>query len=237
MPDWPGWDSLDAVTRIHSWAEASGIVLLGLLVVAEVITFKYSGRKDALVEAQQSAEKRSHDDEMARIHLETARLSAEAETAKAAIASADADAAKANERAAELKLALEREIAARQPRKITPEQHAAIVKYLANAAPKGEIVVVWKLFDEEAEQFGKQVISVLNDAGFQAKGGQGALSFGIPGAWIVVRDLAKLRTTPNPIGAIQGAFRDICGITLDGQQRTDPFPDLGEVVIAIGAKP
>jgi hypothetical protein len=35
----------------------------------------------------------------------------------------------------------------------------------------------------------------------------------------------------------QGAFRQICGIEMDGQQRQDSFPDLAEVVIAIGAKP
>jgi len=124
-----------------------------------------------------------------------------------------------------------------QPRTITPEQRARIIAYLAPVAPKGEVVVVWKLFDEEAWQFGKQVISVLNDAGFQAKEGQGPMSFGIAGAWIVVRDLAKLSEAPNPAGAIQAAFRQICGIEMDGQQRQDPFPDLGEVVIAIGAKP
>ena len=63
------------------------------------------------------------------------------------------------------------------------------------------------------------------------------MTFGERGAWIVVRDLAKLGITPNPAGAIQGAFRDILRIQFDGQQRKDPFPDLGEVVIAIGAKP
>jgi hypothetical protein len=124
-----------------------------------------------------------------------------------------------------------------QPRTITPEQRAKIIAFLAPITPKGEVVVIWKLYDEEAEQFGKQVISVLNDAGFQAKEGAGPMSFGNTGAWIVVRDLAKLNKVPNPAGAIQAAFRQVCGIEMNGQQRQDPFPDLAEVVIAIGAKP
>jgi hypothetical protein len=174
-----------------------------------------------------------------------AGLEKEAEQAREGIATANAEtaranesAAKANERTAELKLALEREIAARQPRTITPEQHSQIVAYLNNvSAPKGEIIVLWKLFDEEAEKFAKQVIAVLKDAGFDTKQGDGPMTFGERGAWIVVRDLQRYKTTPTAIGAIQGAFRDILHVQLDGSQRTDPFPDLGEVVIAIGAKP
>lgn len=72
MPDWPGWDSLGTVSRIHSWTEFSGIILLGLLVIAEAITWRYSARKDFLTEQQQTTEKRQHDDEIARLHLDTA---------------------------------------------------------------------------------------------------------------------------------------------------------------------
>jgi hypothetical protein len=157
---------------------------------------------------------------------------ANAETAKA-----NETAAKANERAAELKLALEREIAARQPRTINPVQHTQIVKFLQTVAPKGAVIVVWKLFDEEAEQFGKQVIAVLKDGGFDASEGHGPMTFGVRGAWIVVRDIQPLKTAPSAVGAIQSAFRDILHIEFDGVQRKAPFPDLGEVVIAIGAKP
>src|SRR5262249_33888417 len=146
-------------------------------------------------------------------------------------------AAKANERAAELKLALEREVAARQPRTINPEQRAQIVSFISRASPKTEVIVLWKAFDEEAEKFGKQVLEVLVAAGFPAKQGDGPLSFGERGAWIVVRDINRFGTTPNAIGAIQAAFRNVLHIELDGVQRKDPFPDLGEAVIAIGAKP
>jgi hypothetical protein len=62
------------------------------------------------------------------------------------------------------------------------------------------------------------------------------MGFSERGQWIVVRDLPKLETAPNAIGAIQSAFRDILNLDFNGVQRKDPFPDLGEVVIAIGAK-
>jgi hypothetical protein len=108
---------------------------------------------------------------------------------------------------------------------------------LRNVSPKGEIVVGWKLFDEEAEQFAKQIIFALNEAGFAAKEGNGPLSFGQKGAWIIVRDLKAAQTAPTPIGAVQGAFRDILHIDMQGVPRADAFPDLGEFVVAIGGKP
>ncbi len=88
IPDLPGWDSLPAVTRYHGWAEMAGIVFVALLVVAEIVAYKYGHRKDHLAEQQQIATNQRHDEEMARLHL---------------------DAAQANERAAGLALALERE--------------------------------------------------------------------------------------------------------------------------------
>jgi hypothetical protein len=175
----------------------------------------------------------------ARADVEKAAIEANSkiEEAKADTAKAVAETAKANERTAELKLALEREIAERQPRTISANQHAAIVQYLRNVSPKGEIVVGWKLFDEEAEQFAKQIIFALNEAGFAAKEGNGPLSFGQKGAWIIVRDLKAAQTAPTPIGAVQGAFRDILHIDMQGVPRADAFPDLGEFVVAIGGKP
>jgi hypothetical protein len=66
----------------------------------------------------------------ARADVEKAAIEANSkiEEAKADTAKAVAETAKANERTAELKLALEREIAERQPRTISANQHAAIVQ-------------------------------------------------------------------------------------------------------------
>jgi hypothetical protein len=126
-----------------------------------------------------------------------------------------------------------------QARLISQEQRTRLVAFLSKANPKGEIEVIWKRADPEAEQFGKQIIAVLGEAGFKAIAVTSPTSFDVTGtgAWIVARDLARLQKEPNAVGAIQNAFRDICGIFMDGIQRKDPFPDLGEVVIAVGVKP
>jgi hypothetical protein len=73
IPDLPDWDSLPAVTRFHNWAEMAGIVFLALLVVAEVVSYKYGHRRDILTGQQQTATDKRHDDEIARVHLETAQ--------------------------------------------------------------------------------------------------------------------------------------------------------------------
>jgi hypothetical protein len=105
--------------------------------------------------------------------IEIAQLGKEAEKARAAIAQSEAEtgnaneaAAKANERTVELKLALEEEIAARQPRHINPQQYAQLQAALTKIADKGEITLSWKLFDEEAERFGRQILQELIDSGF-----------------------------------------------------------------------
>jgi hypothetical protein len=72
--DLPGWDSLDAVTRYHRWAEIIGIVVLALLVAAELASYRYGQRKDDLTTKQQEATDQRHDEEMARLHLQTAAL-------------------------------------------------------------------------------------------------------------------------------------------------------------------
>jgi cell division protein FtsL len=73
LSDLPGWDSLPTVSRNHSVAEIAGIIVLGALVAAEVVAYKYGKRKDFLTEQQQHATEQRHDEEMARLHLETAQ--------------------------------------------------------------------------------------------------------------------------------------------------------------------
>jgi hypothetical protein len=173
---------------------------------------------------------------IAEVTERAAKAEQHAAEAGAEVAKANEAAAKANERTAELKLALEKEIAARQPRTITSQQHDRIVEYLKNANPKGPITVLWKLFDEEAEKFGRQVITALKDSGFDATEGRGPMGFGERGAWIVVKDLAKVTSAPTSIGAVQAAFRDILQVTFEGGERKEGYPDV-DVTIAIGAKP
>ncbi len=51
----PGWNSLPAVSRLHDLFEVGGIVILGLLVVAEVLAYRYGHRRDELLAIQEKA--------------------------------------------------------------------------------------------------------------------------------------------------------------------------------------
>ena len=79
LPDLPGWDSLSTVTRYHNIAEIAGIIILAGLVVAEVAAYQYGHRKDNLTEQQQRGTEQRHDEEMARLHLDTAKANMAAE--------------------------------------------------------------------------------------------------------------------------------------------------------------
>jgi hypothetical protein len=56
----PGWNSIDSVRRIHDAAEVIGIILFGLIVVAELCQFFYGKRDRYLTDsAAQQAERRA----------------------------------------------------------------------------------------------------------------------------------------------------------------------------------
>ncbi|HXW70958.1 MAG TPA: hypothetical protein VEK34_05915 [Methylocella sp.] len=170
--------------------------------------------------------------------LEIAKLEARALDAETEIAKANEIAAKANERAAELKLALEREVAARQPRRINQQQRDSLFNSLSKISEKGAIVVSSKLFDEEAERFGKQILQVLSDSGFVAKEVRGSFSFGTTGQVMLVRDFKKWQSGPSWVGEVQAALRASLGLEFPGYQMDSSFSqDFGDIAIVIAAKP
>jgi hypothetical protein len=78
----PGWDS---VTGAHSWSNIYfwlSIIALLSLGVFEVVSHRYSERKDELAAIEQEATKKSHDKEIAQLHLDTATANAGAESAR-----------------------------------------------------------------------------------------------------------------------------------------------------------
>jgi outer membrane murein-binding lipoprotein Lpp len=222
MADLPGWDSLSAVTRYHSWAEVAGIVSLALLVAAEALGYMYGHRKDDLEAMQQQR----HEEEVARLRLDT-------ETARSETAKANEAAAKANERAAELKLALDREIAARQARTITEDQHDTLVAAL-RSVEKCPVFVLPKRFDEEAEGFAAKIYEVLRDAGFETPEwkGQSAFGFGVPGVVIFVKDAQH---PPPAAGAIQRTFQTVAEVTMFAAEKTD-LPN-GAILLGVSSHP
>ena len=177
--------------------------------------------------------------EQARVYLRQIKaIEGEVTDVKARI---EADAARAQElqkQAAKMRADLDKEIAANQPRQITPQQRVQLVNALSKITPKGELTVTWKLFDEEAERFGKQILEALNQAGFDAKEVRGPFGFGSSGQWIVVRDLKKYQNTQSWLGSVQAALNNNTGVYFDGVQADSTWkPELGEVSIAVGAKP
>jgi hypothetical protein len=69
----PGWDSIASAgmwSGVFFWLSIGSLIGLG---ITEVISHRYSERKDELVERQQLDEKKQHDDEMARLHLEASK--------------------------------------------------------------------------------------------------------------------------------------------------------------------
>ena len=179
---------LFALHKTASWREKS-VLIAGTLIIAIGVAGEWhfgSKATAAALRLQAIA-----DEKVAMLASETA--------------SANEAAGKANERAAELKLALEKEIAARQPRRITAAQREQIVEAL-KLEPKGPISVTWKLFDEEAVQFGKDVLETLRAAGYDPKEERGAFSFGIPGQWLLVADQSWLGK-PTYAGGIQAALK------------------------------
>jgi hypothetical protein len=105
---------------------------------------------------------RARELQFAQLTNDTARLSAEAETARAAIAAADARAAEATQRAVEAQLALEK---FRAPRKLVAEERAKIVEKVKPFAPvKFDVSVI--VGDPEALAFLGEIIDTLELAGW-----------------------------------------------------------------------
>ena len=149
IPDLPGWDSLPAVTRYHNWAEIAGIIAVAVLVVAEIIQFKYGHRRDDLIAQEQTATNQRHDEEMARLHLDTAQSNARA--------------AEATQKATEAQLALEK---FKAPRVLQPEQWAAIAAAMRQFGNIQFDVAVGPMGDPEPEIFGRTLADTLSNGGW-----------------------------------------------------------------------
>jgi hypothetical protein len=69
----PGWGSIAAAgwwSGFFFWASIVSLIGLG---ISEVASHRYGDRKDELTAEQQRIDKKTHDDEIARLHLETAQ--------------------------------------------------------------------------------------------------------------------------------------------------------------------
>src|SRR5271170_2897175 len=119
----PGWESVAGASwwaTFWFWASIVSLLMLG---VSEVVSHRYTERKDALAADEQDATQRRHDEEMARVHLETAQAAEGA-------AKATERAAALEGQAALLRYQLDQEIQKRAQRTLTTDQKAAMVAEL-----------------------------------------------------------------------------------------------------------
>ena len=117
----PGWDSIEISARLHDFFEIAGIVILGVLVLAELLTFIYGHRRDVLtgIAERSAAEQRNAENRalQKRHEIEAAEMQAQLDTAKKNAAEASAKAAQA--------------IAQQMPRRMTDVQKRTLIDALS----------------------------------------------------------------------------------------------------------
>jgi hypothetical protein len=174
--------------------------------------------------------------EQARVYLNQLKaIEGEVGDIKARI---EADAKSAQElqkETAKIRADFEQAQAAREPRHITPEQEAAIIARL-KPIPKGPVAVGAALVDStDAKSFSEQISDTLSKSGFTlVKAPKDYLSFSIPGAFMMVRDIQH---APPYAIEIQNAFKDEAGILLSGYSKPEDIPDYDTVVIGVSSHP
>jgi hypothetical protein len=155
---------------------------------------------------------------------------------KESLARVNNDAANANREAAQLRLALEHEIATRQPRKITQEQRELLISLLTPVPIKKDLVLFNPLMtDGEALAFSEQIADVLKASGFPVADvpfGEKLFAFNRLGAFLQFKDQDHV---PKRANFIAEAFRRI-----DVQFIGLPNPDMkseNDLIITIGTHP
>jgi hypothetical protein len=88
-------------------------------------------------------------------------------------------------------LALEKEVAACQPRHITADQKAQLINAL-QLSPKGKVFVQGSFFDAESRQFAAEITKVLKAGGFdptEVPQNRANRPIGYTSPWLWVHDL------------------------------------------------
>ncbi len=225
------------------WGDAANLALLACLLGGVVATF---------VIVRTATVKEFHWDRLREVsRAETARAAADAEAAKEGTAvakegaaKANAEAARANEsaaiatekaaglekEAAELRLALEKEVAARSPRVISDAQRVALLKAL-EGVPKEPVQIKPKMWDAEIKQYADQLEAVFKEAGFPVTR-EDAISYGIFGTFLVIKNLDA---RPPHLEGIHAALAAV-GIATSAYAE-EYVPDDKTVTVGISTKP
>jgi hypothetical protein len=224
----PGWDSLEAVSKWVTFYEILMILCLAALVGAEVFHFKYSHRKDALIELRdraaeiqrQTAEvqrKKDGDEAEARRKTEVERLQTQL--------------SEADKKVTELQIQQE-------PRKLTPEQKRALIAVLTPF--RGEkIDIVISIGDNESKLFAAEFVSLFREAGWDAGQNDGinqAVYTGVvtPGIQVTLNQ-TEAQSGRLPRGA-EELTRALMALGLAEGAFTNPQTSAGKIEFRVGPK-
>jgi hypothetical protein len=145
MAWFPGWDSVAGAhwwENFCFWLSIFALILPG---IAEVVSHRYTERKDALSAIEQQQLQDKHDEDMAAVHLQ---------------------AAKANERAEELQhenLEIRQKVAGRR---ISREQHDILIKQLSI---NPDTFAMETMTEGETTMYASDILKALNDTGWTLK--------------------------------------------------------------------
>jgi hypothetical protein len=185
----PGWDSIadtDWWSNFYFWA---GIIALLLLGVSEVVSHRYTERKDELVAKEQAVIQQGYDKEIAQLHLE---------------------ASQANERAVKLEqenLKLRDELLKRSARLLTAEQRQALIDvFKANPITSATVILLAEL---EPNSFGVQIGAAIRDAGVNVTTVRGQRLLQMQEGVKVIPGQGDLRKAMSAIAALRPRMRSL----------------------------
>jgi hypothetical protein len=198
----PGWTSAAGAglwSNVFFWVGIAALLFLG---ASEVISHRYTERKDELVAEEQKRTERQHRDEIARLDLETAQANE-----RSAVLEKDAAELKASN------LSLEQQIA---PRRLKPEDIERLILILRHH-PGETIAIESYSLDAEAAAFGEQILRILRAENFPFDDRRMSLS-------VLGNILLGLRVTGTD-AAFASDLRDL--FNSSGLSASDQPPSLG----------
>lgn len=219
----PGWDSLESVGRWVTVYEIAMIVCLAALVGAEVLHFKYSHRKDILIEVRDRDHEEQRKSDAAAAE---ARRKAEVEGLEGRLAEADEKLAAVQHQ--------------QTPRRLTADQKQTLTAAIASHRGQ-KIKIMTILGDAEAKRFMEDFVEAFDSAGWDY-GGVGGLEYGHYGGatdpiGVIVAWKAELFYEKKGPAALSPFVTALSGILPNTTLAPTNEVDATTIVVVIGKKP
>lgn len=210
----PGWSSVESVTKLHRWFEILTFVALGLLLLFEILAYVYGQRRDhllVLADATSSQERQTHED--------------------AANRERDAQIGRARQEAADARDAQRRAEELAAPRHLTESQRTLILASL-NRQTGGILNIKASMAAGDARSYSDEMAGLFRSAGWTVTV-ENALFAGTEatGIWILIQNpsMAPIRAV-----TLQRAL-EAAGISV--RVEYDPtLPAVTDVWLCVGPK-